>query len=46
MALPQHVSEEEMAKDWTLFAGDHQEIARYRKGSRLYMAIQICAVRL
>ena len=46
IALPQHFSDEEMARDWTLLAGDHQEIARYRKGSRLYIAIQICAVRL
>jgi hypothetical protein len=35
-----------MARDWTLFAGNHQELARYRQGSRLYIAIQICAVRL
>ena len=46
IALPQHFSDEELARDWTLFAGDHHEIARYRKGSRLYIAIQICAVRL
>jgi TnpA family transposase len=46
ISLPQHFSDEEMARDWTLLEGDRQEIERYRKGSRLYMAIQICAVRL
>jgi Domain of unknown function (DUF4158) len=46
IALPQHFSDEELARDWTLVEGDHQEIARYRKGFRLSIAIQICAVRL
>jgi hypothetical protein len=46
IALPQHFSEEDMARDWTLFAGDHQELARYRQGSRVYSALQIGAVRL
>src|SRR5215472_12779276 len=46
ISLPQHFSDEEMARDWTLLEGDRQEIERYRKDSRLYMAIQICAVRL
>ena len=46
ISLPQHVSDEEMVKDWTLLEGDQQEIERYRKGYRLYVAIQICAVRL
>jgi TnpA family transposase len=44
--LPQHFSDEEMARDWTLLERDRHEIERYRKDSRLYMAIQICAVRL
>jgi hypothetical protein len=46
MALPQHVSDEELVRDWTLLASDHHEIARYRKGFRVSIAIQICAVRL
>jgi len=46
IALPQRFSDEEMVKDWTLLEGDHQEIARYRKDYRLYVAIQICSVRL
>jgi len=46
ISLPQDFSDEEMARDWTLLEGDQQEIERYRKGSRLYIAIQICAVRL
>jgi TnpA family transposase len=46
ISLPQHFSDEEMARDWTLFERDRHEIARYRKDFRLYMAIQICAVRL
>jgi len=45
-ALPQHLSDEELVRNWTLVAGDHQEVARYRKGFRLYMALQICAVRV
>ena len=46
ISLPQHFSDEEMARDWTLLEGDRQEIEKYRKDSRLYIAIQICAVRL
>ena len=46
IALPHDFSDEEMARDWTLGEDDRQEIGKYRKGSRLYIAIQICAVRL
>jgi len=46
ISLPQNFSDEEMARDWTLLEGDQQEIERYRKSFRLYIAIQICAVRL
>ena len=46
LALPQPLSDEELVRNWTLVEGDHQEIARYRKGFRLYMALQICAVRV
>ena len=44
ISLPQNFSDEEMARDWTLLEGDRQEIERYRRDSRLYIAIQICAV--
>jgi hypothetical protein len=44
--LPQLFLDEEMARDWTLSEDDRQEIERYRKNFRLYVAIQICAVRL
>src|SRR2546428_13298425 len=46
IALPQHVSDEALVRDWTLLDSDHHEIARYRKSFRVYIAIQICAVRL
>jgi hypothetical protein len=46
LALPQHFSDEELVRDWTLVESDHQEIARYQKGFRVYIALQICAVRL
>jgi len=46
MALPQHFSEEEMVRDWTLSEDDIEEIGKYRKGSRLYIALQLCAMRL
>jgi len=46
IALPQHFSDEEMVRDWTLFPGDIAEIAKYRHNSRLFIAIQLCAVRL
>ena len=46
IALPQEFSTEEMARDWTLSPEDKQEIGKYRKNSRLFIAIQLCAVRL
>jgi len=46
IALPQHVSEEEIAKDWTLAEQDRAEIGKYRTSFRLFVAIQLCAVRL
>ena len=45
IVVPQHVSEEEMARDWTLSESDRGEIRKYRKSSRLFVAIQLCAVR-
>jgi hypothetical protein len=46
ITLPQEFSDEEMARDWTLSEGDREEIAKHRKSSRLFIAIQLCAVRL
>jgi TnpA family transposase len=46
IALPQEFSPEEMARDWTLSEEDKQEIGKYRKNSRLFIAIQLCGVRL
>ncbi|MDH3675508.1 MAG: DUF4158 domain-containing protein [Anaerolineae bacterium] len=46
ISLPEKFSDEEMARDWTLTDEDKEEIGRYRKHSRVLMAIQICAVRL
>ena len=44
--LPQDFSDEEMARDWTLSEIDKQEVGKYRKNPRLFIAIQLCAVRL
>jgi len=46
ISLPQEFSDEEMARDWTLSQTDKQEIGKYRKNFRLFIAIQLCAVRL
>jgi hypothetical protein len=46
ISFPQNVSEEEMARDWTLSDSDRAEISQYRKSSRLFVAIQLWAVRL
>lgn len=46
LSPPQDFSDEEMARDWTLSEPDQNEIAKYRKESRLFVAIQICAIRL
>jgi len=46
VTLPQDFSDEEMARDWTLSQADKQEIGKYRKNSRLFIALQLCAVRL
>ena len=44
--LPQDFSDEEMARDWTLSDADKKEINKYRKNSRLFIAIQLSSVRL
>ncbi len=46
ISLPQEFSDEEMTRDWTLSADDSEEIGKYRKNTRLFIAIQLCAVRL
>ncbi len=49
ITLPEEFSDEEMVRDWTLSAGDLKEIIqrrKYRKEYRLFIAIQLCAVRL
>ena len=43
--LTDNFSDEEMARDWTLLEADKAELDKYRKTSRLYIAIQLCAVR-
>ena len=46
ISLPQHFSDEEMARDWTLSVRDRAEVETYRKSFRLFGAIQLCSVRL
>lgn len=46
IALPHDFSDEEMVRDWTLSEADKKEVNRYRTNSRLFIAIQLCAVRL
>ena len=44
--LPEDFSGEEMALDWTLSAADKKEVDRYRTNFRLFIAVQLFAVRL
>jgi hypothetical protein len=46
IALPQDFSGEKIARDWTLSESDKKEVNRYRTNSHLFIAIQLCAVRL
>ena len=46
ITLPQRFSDEEMVRDWTLSASDIEEVEKYRKNFRLFVAIQLCSVRL
>ncbi len=46
ISLPQAFSDEEMTRDWTLSEEDREEVGKHRKSSRLFIAIQLCAVRL
>jgi len=43
--LPQDFSDEELARDWTISENDKKERNRYRINSRLFIAIQLCAIR-
>ena len=44
--LPKEFSDEEMARDWTLSEDDKTEVGKYRKNSRLFLAVQLCSLRL
>ncbi len=44
--LPQEFSDEEMARDWTLSEADRTELGRHRTTFRLFLAVQLCTVRL
>lgn len=46
VTLPQDFSDEEMIRDWTISEEDKHEVHRYRINFRLFIAIQLCAVRL
>lgn len=46
VTLPRLFSDEEMARDWTLSDSDKAEIGKYRKDYRLFIAVQLCALRL
>ena len=41
-----NLSEEELARDWTLSEKDQKMLSQYRKHNRQNMAIQICAMRI
>lgn len=41
-----HFTDEQLAHDWTLSLLDIEFIQRYRKSFRLWMAVQLCAMRL
>ncbi len=46
IALPQSFSEEQLVRDWTLSEKDREKVNTFRKVFRLFIAIQICSVRL
>ncbi len=46
IALPDIFSDEEMVRDWNLSSDDQHEIRRYRIDNRLFIAVQLCVVRL
>jgi TnpA family transposase len=46
ISLPQEFSDEEMVRDWNLSSDDQRAIRRYRIDNRLFIAVQLCVVRL
>ena len=44
--LQNNISQEEIARHWTLSDEDKLELVQYRKEYRLFVAIQLCAVKL
>jgi len=40
------ISQEEIAKHWTLSDADKVELVQYRKDYRLFVTIQLCVIRL
>lgn len=46
ISLSQDFSDEEMVRDWTLLEEDKLEIGKCRKSYRLFVAIELCAIRL
>ncbi|UBF30112.1 Tn3 family transposase (plasmid) [Kovacikia minuta CCNUW1] len=46
IALPQSFSDEQMVRDWTLSEADKEAVNEYRKSTRVFIAIQLCSVRL
>lgn len=42
----QEFSDEELARDWTLSEADREELGKARTNFRLFLAVQLCAVRL
>lgn len=46
ISLPQRFSDEQMVRDWTLSEADKEVVNKYRKSTRVFIAIQLCSVRL
>ena len=46
ISLPSDFSDEEMARDWTLSVMDISEIAKSPNRFRLFVAIQLCTIRM
>lgn len=46
ISLPREFSDEEMARDWTISESDIAEINKHQIRYRLFIAIQLCSVRL
>ena len=46
IVFPQHVSEEDLARDWILAEQDKREIGKCQPSFQVFVAMQLCAVRL